>query len=323
MIVADQSPDVLDQKMHVSLADSLEYIFRQSAELIDLNDERCNLALEKIRAEKTDPGIFARYYDLVFAIQEQDIELAARLIDEILEIAGTVCEFSIAPYSKDGLGDDYERFPRLIFAGFSSVSPMAEPDQALFETHAEKLKQAIEIIREVDPSIDAEINALISKIVVAVNNESNPAARSFGGITSFMTWGAIFINARHYASLDQVVEFLVHEVTHCVLNGLDSEGPLVLNEPSETYPSPLRSDLRPMDGIFHATLVCARLVLFMQKWRELPSMNNELEAWLDAQMDTYQQAFIRGSETIRKHAKLSVPAGDMFESACSLLESKS
>jgi HEXXH motif-containing protein len=35
--------------------------------------------------------------------------------------------------------------------------------------------------------------------------------------------------------------------------------PLVENEVEELYPSPLRSDPRPMDGVVHATYVTARM----------------------------------------------------------------
>ena len=42
--------------------------------------------------------------------------------------------------------------------------------------------------------------------------------------------------------------------------------PLVQNAPDESYHSPLRADDRPMDGVFHATLVCARLADFNRAW---------------------------------------------------------
>lgn len=312
-------PAQLDSGMRAALADSLEYIFEETAGQLDLESQRCDRALQQIRTRKTDPGVFARYYDLVFAIGDRDFTRARRLIEEILERAGTVVDFDFIPYDEHVLGDDFQRFPRLVFAGYSRANPLGTPDQQTFESHAEKLKQAIAIIRHVDDRIAREVEALVSRIIVAVDHDGEPHARSFGGVTSFMTWGAIFINARHYASLFQVVEFLVHELTHCVLFSLGCREPLVLNDASERYPSPLRSDLRAMDGVYHATLVCARLVLFLQKWRQSATRHGELQSWLDARLDSNRLAFANGSAVIREHAKLSPGAGALFARANSLI----
>jgi HEXXH motif-containing protein len=43
---------------------------------------------------------------------------------------------------------------------------------------------------------------------------------------------------------------------------------LVRNPDSQRFASPLRSDPRPMDGVFHATFVCARLYLLYRRLLE-------------------------------------------------------
>ncbi len=52
---------------------------------------------------------------------------------------------------------------------------------------------------------------------------------------------------------------LLHETAHQLLFGLSLDQPVVENDVEERYASPLRPDPRPMDGIFHATFVCARM----------------------------------------------------------------
>ena len=316
MFAKDLNPQQLDLNMRLGLARSLAYVFEESQPFLNIDSSIVNTALEQIRAAKTHPGVFARYYDLVFAINNQDLQQAQKLVDELLDDAiQASVDFHIIPYSEEILGEDYERFPRLAYAGFSAANPMGSPDQALFESHKDKLEQAIEIVREVDSNLVDELESLVSRIIVAVNNSAQMSVRRFGGVTSFMTWGAIFINAESYKTLHQCVDFIVHELTHCVLFGLASEQPLVLNHPSESYPSPLRSDLRPMDGNFHATLVCARLVEFMTKWRMHPSVDDDLSRWLDDKIQGYQQALSKGVEVIRRHGKLSDTGRDLLESA--------
>lgn len=50
--------------------------------------------------------------------------------------------------------------------------------------------------------------------------------------------------------------------------GYALDEPLVRNPNSERFASPLRSDPRPMDGVFHATFVCARLYLLYRRLLE-------------------------------------------------------
>jgi hypothetical protein len=57
-----------------------------------------------------------------------------------------------------------------------------------------------------------------------------------------------------------MVQMLAHESSHNLLFGFSADESLVENSPEELFPSPLRMDPRPMDGICHATLagkVCA------------------------------------------------------------------
>jgi HEXXH motif-containing protein len=52
---------------------------------------------------------------------------------------------------------------------------------------------------------------------------------------------------------------LTHEAAHSLLLGYTLGAPLVESDPAERFSSPLREDLRPMDGIVHATYVLARM----------------------------------------------------------------
>ncbi len=102
--------------------------------------------------------------------------------------------------------------------------------------------------------------------IIVASASSEDGQLGFEGVTSFMAWGATFMNGDMHMSERKTAHFLVHEVTHALLFGLSSDDPLVLNSPDESYPAPLRTDPRPMDGIYHATIVCARLAAFDRDW---------------------------------------------------------
>lgn len=83
----------------------------------------------------------------------------------------------------------------------------------------------------------------------------------FGGVSSFAAWGAIGINGDAHADWTDYFKTIVHESAHLVLFAMARNEPLVLNEQAERFSSPLRTDLRPADGIFHAAFVSAREAL--------------------------------------------------------------
>jgi hypothetical protein len=257
--------DGADAAVRAQLAASLAHIHDRAKGQLQLDEACFQAALGHIRAHRQDPGIFARYYDVVFAIGANQLEKANSLLNEIVERASAPVHFEIIPFSEEQLGEDFERFPRLIFAEFSSVSPMVSPSRAQARASVQAMQEALDIVAEIDPAIRSEIDQLLARVVLAAPNPDS-SARAFGGVTSFLVWGASFANIEHYKTCWHLVQFFVHEITHALLFGLSLNEPLVKNAPEESYRSPLRADARPMDGIYHATLVCGRLADFNKTW---------------------------------------------------------
>lgn len=258
-------PRDIDAVVRAQLADSLAHIVSKAAPYLNIDRARFDVAIEQIRARKQDPGVFARYFELIFAVNANHFAEANTLLAELLERTLQPISFAIVPYTREQLGSEYDRFPKLLFAEFSSANPMASPSQAQSAASVQMLREAIAIISRVDPGIHDEIDAFLARIYIAIANKARSAKR-FGGVTSLLVWGASFVNVEFYKTRWDAVQFLVHEITHSLLFGLGCEQPLIQNSPDESYKSPLRADPRPMDGIFHATLVCARLAAFNRAW---------------------------------------------------------
>lgn len=299
-----QNPQAIDASVRAQLADSLAYVFSQAESHLAVDRERFYSAVEQIRLRKQHPGVFARYFHLISAVNANQFSNAHTLLEELIDRASEPVSFQIVAFTKEEIGSDYERFPELLFAEFSNVNPMASPSQSQFETATRNFREAIAIISQVDKRIDDEIKTFLARIYLAVVN-SDPSSKPFGGVTSVMAWGATFVNIEAYQTRWDAMQFLVHEITHSLLFGLSSDQPLVLNLAEESYPSPLRADPRPMDGIFHATLVCARLAAFNQAW-----VNSGLAETDDR--DRSKNAVVRNSQlfhdglaVIKQHGNLS------------------
>ena len=254
-----RSPDLatqLDQSMREDLARSLERLGEMAAAVLP-GGEDLQPALAHIRRQRVGPGVFARYYDLVFALQAKAYDKAAPLWREMIALAVETPEFQLLPFGPEALGEDCERFCRLLTLGQAGGPMFAPPTSAEWLGFEPRAEEALALLAQLSPAWSGEIGALLTRVIAAV---PGPDARQrFAGASSFMAWGAIFINVSQERDRIQVLLSLVHEATHQLLFGLAREEPLVTNPPGERFTSPLRRDPRPMDGVFHATYVAARL----------------------------------------------------------------
>ena len=306
------APRDIDAVVRAQLADSLVHIVSKAGSYLEVDRGRLDAAVEQIRARKQDPGVFARYFDLIFAVNANQFATANTLFAELIERAAEPVSFAIVPYTRGELGSDYDRFPELLFAEFSNVNPMASPSQSQSAASTQMLHEAIAIISRVDQGIYDEIDAFLARIYLAIANK-DPLAKRFGGVTSLQVWGASFVNVEAYKTRWDAVQFLVHEITHSLLFGLGCDHPLVRNSPDESYKSPLRSDPRPMDGIFHATLVCARVTAFNRAWLDSGLIEGDDRDRSEEAIIQISRFFRDGLAVVNQHGKLSEQARHLID----------
>ena len=79
----------------------------------------------------------------------------------------------------------------------------------------------------------------------------------------------------------------------------------VNNAVDELYHSPLRSDPRPLDGIFHATYVSARTHYAHRKLLESGVLSAAEEDAVEQALIASQAAFRDGLRTLEEHASLT------------------
>jgi hypothetical protein len=104
----------------------------------------------------------------------------------------------------------------------------------------------------------AELESLVKVIVLATTHNGN-----FGGASAFSAWGSILINPANCPSPLSMALTIVHESSHLKLFYPYLDDEIVLNDPAEHFASPLRREPRPMNGIYHAAFVLARMVAFL------------------------------------------------------------
>lgn len=192
----------------------------------------------------------------------------------------------------------------------------AEPDNAfgLTPVSDEELSLArnwietsFDMLAKADPDLHREILALIRQIVVA--RPDGGERTSFGASSSFALWGSMVVD---YVSNDcwpLMYRTIVHEAAHNLLFAIARNEPLVENYSDERYPSPVRQDLRPMDGIFHAAFVSARESLALDRllcWQEKTGALDATEAQLIFKLlEISVINFWKCAGTLNEHGKLT------------------
>jgi HEXXH motif-containing protein len=96
---------------------------------------------------------------------------------------------------------------------------------------------------------------------------------------------------------------IVHETSHLYLNAVIAHDPLVLSESHERFNSPIRSDLRPMLGIYHAAFVLSRVIRVFKKILEFNFFSNNklIIKYIEDLTIKYESAY----STARSQAKLT------------------
>lgn len=291
----------LDARMHQQLADSLEHILeRGSTSSLDLAPVS-KLAKELRSGARVSPAAFGWYYELVFAIFGDDQMKARAALDALSKLSATATSLKVAPL--DGLQIDGHRDMYLRRMGAETEGwfhPPAASDVASFR---ERLEKGFALLKKAAPELADEISAIVREIVLASGDPKTEM--QFDGGSAYQLWGLLFLNPAFHPTPIAVAEVLAHESGHLLLFGLTVDEPLVLNPDDELFESPLRVDPRPMDGIYHATFVSARMAWTMRRMANESSLESAERAAALSAADRDTRNFNMGYDVIKEHGKLS------------------
>jgi HEXXH motif-containing protein len=243
---------------------------------------------------------------LVLALREERYSDATALFREIAALAPRRPRFAILPFSDAALGPgETARYTRLL--GIGDVVPtLASPTQPAFGAFRKRVETAMTLLGQADEALATELRSLVLRILGA----TAAGKRRFGSVSSFMLWGTILIDIDLHPQLLDVFEALVHEGAHHLLFAVTQDKPLTENPFEDRFSSPLRHDPRPMDGVFHATFVCARLHYAYRRLAGAMPMLSAVDMDLIAgRLSDYHQRFLDGHETLRRHGRLT-PIGE-------------
>lgn len=255
-------------------------------------------------------------------LHQKDVELVLRNLKQFSEtptekfIGREVEIYNLNKYSwsREFAIETVKEAEEINGVGYAYMRPLTL-DQLVINKRI--IKHALALIKKsFGDTYYSEISHLVSDIIIF-------DGKGITGGSSSRVMGAIFIRIPahiknesvddytallHLTPLVYYLEQIIHEVAHLCLDQLMAFDPLVLNKQDEKYDSPIRRDKRPMRGVFHATFVLARLVIF---FNELNELQGEDEVSKVGRIRSLKGLLKVGVDTIKKYASLT-PLGNQI-----------
>ena len=293
---------VMDARSHALLADSLEHIQAQAAHVLGSAGSLQPLVSAMRSGARFGPYTFGLYYRLALALMEDRPE-DARLLAARLAL-GMPSRDELVLHALDDLpADQAALYQELMDTDPQTRFGLQAPPPSLALAFRDRFRTAFATLQKVSPDLASEFAGLIREVCMVVGDRQ--ARYQFDGGSSYMLWGGLFLNIESHETNVQLVEVLAHESGHSLLFGHSLDEALVLNEDDELYTSPLRVDPRPMDGIYHATYVSARMHWVMTKLLETGELSEEERTQAERARLADAENFEAGHEVVSRHGRLT------------------
>jgi hypothetical protein len=308
-----------------SLASSFEHIFEACAPHLKLDTQRCNALVERLRSGSRElPWLFSLHFRLVEEISRDRLDRATAIITSLAGLDEAQSGVSVLclgedtfPMGEDIALDYFRGEQRKI-----RFDPVPKVDAASMRAN---LAEAIEYLRKVSPGLAGELEEMITTIFVvrgvAVLQE-DAEHLDFEGSSALRAFGGIVCNTKTDRIVAANALVLVHEHAHNVLFALSPEQGVVTNADDELFSSPLRIDPRPMEGIFHATFVLARMIYWLELVCGSHLVASEDVAYAKMMLTDLTPRYHEGVETIARHAKLTEQGRIALEQADQFMASR-
>ncbi|MFA5081521.1 MAG: HEXXH motif-containing putative peptide modification protein [Hydrogenophilaceae bacterium] len=310
----------IDRRARASLADSLEHIVDQSRGRVSFDATAMATLIEGLRqGRRYPPSVCGAYFELALALMEERTQEAEKLFDILARETPIDGRFRLVALDGPEIAGHSARYAALMDSDPYTSFAMIPPSTATAHDFRTRFERGHHLLVATIPELAAEFDALVSEVCMVVGD---PAAKlQFDGGSSYMLWGGLFLNAASHQTDVALIEVLAHESGHSLLFGYALDEALVENEDDELYASPLRPDPRPMDGIYHATYVSARMHWAMSRLIESGRLDDGALASAESARQLDRKNFEAGYQVVREHGRLTATGQAVMAAARGYMDS--
>ncbi len=308
----DFAPDAtraaaLSRRMHAGLAASLRHVCDQARGIVPFDEAALMSLIDSLEGGATfGAPTFAAYYALVPPLIEGNHDAAIAAFAALAAAKPVTPELRIVALTRDELGARFDTYHSMMNSDPSMPIGMLPPGGELADGFRTRFRRGFNLLEHAVPELAGEVRQIINEVVIVAGDPT--LKYQFDGGSHFQLWGALFLNADFHKTDYAMVEVIAHESAHSLLFGFCTEEALVENADEELYASPLRVDPRPMDGIYHATFVSARMHWAMSRLLASGLLDDETSQQVSAALDADVKNFEAGYRVVAAHGRLT-PTG--------------
>ncbi|BFM38265.1 HEXXH motif-containing putative peptide modification protein [Synechocystis sp. LKSZ1] len=315
-----------NQGFKTALVSSLEYIADELKDNPEFGIVLRTITSKIKKSTWIHPAVYGYYYELVFAAEAQAWDTFANTLQALQSLN---IDLDIKPQDieiLDLFDSSLDSHRQLYLSHLNNESANQIDCDPLtknqFQQFQELWQSSQESLIHFFPELLAEIQQLIRQLVLAVPSQSS--GLHFHGASFFSLWGLLFLNPEPLTTQFDLLLTLAHEAGHSVLFGYSMNEPLLRNQDTELYESPLRQERRPMAGVYHATFVTARMHLLASRvlktgWAEsLGSSNTAVKETCQDLFHTFEE----GLNTVKRFAQLTDSGASILARAESYMYQK-
>ena len=175
----------------------------------------------------------------------------------------------------------------------------------LIDEYKLKINNLMNFIKDIDFETYMEIDNIVDDIYVFGVDFKDSQEIVYSG-SDFDKLGCIFFNEDIFVDKDDlfILDKIIHESAHQILLSVMIHDEVVLNSDDERYPSPLRTGLRTMNGIYHAAFVLYRIARF---FNQIIKKQNTQYSYDDliSHINKNKEQFLACYDVISKNGKLT------------------
>jgi HEXXH motif-containing protein len=202
------------------------------------------------------------------------------------------------------------------FCDDDSMFGYVGPDTQTAARTGEQLRAAIDDLCRFAPDLAAEMSELVTTVFLARGIPAcEDAAGEFESVSALRAFGGVLFNAESMASRLQCAVSLIHEHAHVALFAISPKEGVVTNGRDERYTSPLRSEPRPVEGIFHQCFVLARMLYGMDLLRGSDRSDRDEVSFAEAFIAYNVPRFNDAVETLQQHAQFTPEGEAVFKAS--------
>ena len=305
---------VIDHRMRANLADSLAYIGDEIRGLIDHDAAALGQLVAALRrGDRYPPSTFVLYTELVLSLDRGGNDEAAELLALLARERPQAEPWRLHALDDEAIAATAPRYLRLMDSDPDNRFAMLPPPPASAEAFAARFRRAHRLLGIAIPELAAEFDALVSQVILVTGDPH--ATYQFDGGSSYMLWGGLFLNAESHETDVALIEVMAHESAHILLFGYACDEALVNNDDDALYASPLRVDRRPMDGIYHATYVSARMHWAMSRLIASGVLDDDARHHAEQARAADMKNFEAGYSVVERHGDLTATGAAVMAAA--------